>query len=82
MLIELEQHGLIYRRHQGVSSKKKVSYYFCIIQGYVILIRKYSNLYQSYVENQALIRKKQSYINQWTQEFGQLIISQYNFQDL
>lgn len=27
--------------------------------------------YQSYVENQALIRKKQSYINQWTQELGQ-----------
>lgn len=34
-------------------------------------IRHHNPNYQSYVENQALIRKKQSYINQWTQELGQ-----------
>lgn len=34
-------------------------------------IRYHNPNYQSYVENQALIRKKQSYINQWTQELGQ-----------
>lgn len=34
--------------------------------------------YQSYVENQALIWKKQSYINQWAQELGQCKLLQRN----